>query len=334
MKTAFFSLSTICLIILGTASNIRAQFQTVNTSNLQLQQAISNLKVIQALPLTAAALNDTTSNFTITANNRRVYAEGHATASTGKDPLEYLMISDYKDTLISGSMKHFAYQTLRLTSANLLRSYANKMISSSSTLNAPFTATTRSSNFRDEIIEVRNYSNAKVVSIEFPKLEASERAVPTEFKVVLDAASVTSTYPGGTETTKRSVLVPGISLTSFFNTTISGINNSTTTRIAAISPIKISATAAAQRYQLSDFTIDVGTSFAQEFAQWIQSPGRATDLRTIRIAYMNGNLQTELLVLELLEVEIISMNNLPVTGNQIPKTRIGFRPKRINVRVN
>jgi hypothetical protein len=337
MKTNRSIYSILFLLLLPLFS--MAQLQISNATNLQLQQSFSRLRLLQSLPQSSANLNDTTSNFTVTNNNRRVYAAGHSTTSISSGPYEYLMISDYKDSLVGNSMKHFAYQAFRFTSSNLLRVYANK-ITSSSALSSTFGLTSRSSNFGDEIIEVRNYSNAKVLSLEFPSLNGSEKDISTEFKVVLEAASVSSSYPEDErETTKRYVPVAGISLTSSFKVTVSGISNSATAlpRIKAVSPIKITTNTAAagQRYQLNDFTIDVSTGFIQEWAQWIQSPNRATDLRTFRLAYMDVPLRKELLVLELLDVEIISMNNIPAPdGRASLTTRIGLRPRRINVIVN
>jgi hypothetical protein len=328
MKTRHAFLLFLCLQLFSLVS--LAQLQVPTTTTFQLQQSLSKLRFIQNLPLSASSLNDTTSAFAFRQNSSRRTAEGGVFASVSGGALEPLKISDYKDTLINGVLKSFSYQTINPSSFKTLGAYCQNIISAG----AAFGFVTRTSNFANEIIEVRTYRSAKVRSIELPRLSASLRD-QTAFKVELEAPSVTTTYPGGTETGSRIISSNRKSFSNLYRASMSGMTTSNS-RISDISAIKITAGPSAFSgvpYQLTDFSIELPTTFAQEYTQWLQSPNRASDLRTFTVAYLDQSMRTDLVFVELMNVEIISMSNVPVPSGAIAKTRVGLRAQKIKVTV-
>lgn len=326
MRTRHAFLLILCLQLFSLVS--LAQLQVPTTTTFQLQQSLSKLRLIRNLPVSAASLDDTTSAFAFLQNGSRRNAEGGVFASVSGGPFEPLKISDYKDTLINGVLKSFSYQTINPSSIKTLAAYCQNIISAG----AAFGFVTRTSNFANDIIEVRTYGSAKVRSIELPRLSASLRDL-TAFKVELEAPSVSTTYPGGTETGSRTVSSARRSLSSCYRATMSGMTTSNS-RISDISAIKITAGPSAFSgvpYQLTDFSIELATGFAQEYTQWLQSPNRASDLRTLTVAYLDPSIRTDLLIVELMNVEIISMSNVPVPSGAIAKTRVGLRAQKIKI---
>ncbi len=331
-KPLTYSLFFLLLLLTSVCT---AQMQVVaptTTFQIQLlQQSINKLRIIQTLPASSSSLDDTTSAFGFRQNNSRRNAEGGAMASVAGSAFEPVKISDFKDTLINGTVKSFSYQTIASSSAKILKAYFENI----STGGKAFSAATRNSNFSNEIIEVRSYSNAVVKSFELPRMSANSRDIAA-FKVEFEAPSVTTTYPGGRETTSRIVSNTRRAFCSNYRTTMSGMTTSNS-RISDISAIKITAGSSAVAgvpYQLNDFSIEVATSVVQEYTQWFQSPNRATDLRTFNITYTDAGLRTNLVVVELQGVEIISMSNVSVPSGAIPKTKIGLRPQKIKVTFN
>jgi hypothetical protein len=180
--------------------------------------------------------------------------------------------------------------------------------------------------FQYHIQETRNYKGAIVVDIVVPDLNASSKDV-VKFRVKILATDLAINNDGGqanvklAQQTKRAIQ-------SNFKLVMGALPAQRTIAITNLRMTNFLANG------YINFSIDIARADSKLWKDWFNTGAGGGKLEQGTITLLDPALSGDIATMQLASVEIVSVSEMDGTGDNVAKTTIGLRARRLNFTLN